>query len=193
MDTRIKAIEFLEKEHEYWFTDSNGKHRQLHGVTGAIGKLMGKKFPDTDTVKLATLYGHDVHSDSENWIKDGIEPSTEAGKWLVNYLKELKKMCNITAYEAELLVSDFEATASCIDIVAHRKDGKAILFDIKTTTTFDRAYCSLQLSVYKRLFEEVYGEEVADLYVLGTKSKRAFHILEQDKSKVQKVLDMNKA
>lgn len=187
MDTKIRAVTFDEENHKYFF-----EGRELHGVTGAIGKLLGKSFPDTDTVKLAVIYGHDVHKDSEMWIKEGREPSSESGRWVTQYLKDFKSVVGVRKFEAELLVSDFKSTASCIDIVAHLKDGKAVLFDIKTTSKFDREYCSLQLSCYKRLYEEVYGETVTAMYVLATKSRRAFRILEQDKSKVQKVFDMNK-
>ena len=192
MDNRIKSIEFIEDKHEYWFTDKQGQLRRLYGVTTPIGKLMGKAFPDTVTVQASVIYGHDVHKESELWIKEGKEPSSEAGKWLVQYLKDFAWVNLVSHYEAELLVSDFEKTASCIDIVAHKEDGKAVLFDIKTTSHFDRAYCSLQLSCYKRLYEEVYGEEVTEMYVLATKSRRAFRILNQDSSKVQKIFDMNK-
>ena len=191
MDNRIKAVEFIPDKHEYWYTEGN-VHKQLHGVTTPIGKLMNKSFPDTVLVQAATIYGHDVHSESELWIKEGKEPSSEAGKWVVQYLKEFQIKYNVVKYEAELLVSDFIGTASCIDIVAHLPDGKAVLFDIKTTSHFDRAYCSLQLSVYKKLYEACYGGTVCGLFVLGTKSKRTFRIIEQEESKVQKVLEMNK-
>ena len=191
MDNRIKAVEFIPDKHEYWYTEGN-VHKQLHGVTTPIGKLMNKSFPDTVLVQAATIYGHDVHSESELWIKEGKEPSSEAGKWVVQYLKEFQIKYNVVKYEAELLVSDFIGTASCIDIVAHLPDGKAVLFDIKTTSHFDRAYCSLQLSVYKKLYEACYGGNVCGLFVLGTKSKRTFRIIEQEESKVQKVLEMNK-
>lgn len=187
MDTRIRAVQFNEEEHKYWY-DS----KELHGVTGAIGKLMGKSFPDTDTVKIATLYGHTVHSESEMWIKEGKEPSTLAGKWVIEQLQDFQKENNVVKYEAELLVSDFIGTASCIDIVAHLADGSCTLFDIKTTSHFDREYCSLQLSVYKKLYEQCYGETVKGLYVLGTKSRRLFRILEKEESKVEKILGMNK-
>ena len=191
MDNRIKAVEFIPDKHEYWYTEGN-VHKQLHGVTTPIGKLMNKSFPDTVLVQAATIYGHDVHSESEWWIKEGKEPSSEAGKWVVQYLKEFQIKYNVVKYEAELLVSDFIGTASCIDIVAHLPDGKAVLFDIKTTSHFDRAYCSLQLSVYKKLYEACYGGNVCGLFVLGTKSKRTFRIIEQEASKVQKILEMNK-
>ena len=191
MDNRIKAVEFIPDKHEYWYTEGN-VHKQLHGVTTPIGKLMNKSFPDTVLVQAATIYGHDVHSESELWIKEGKEPSSQAGKWVVQYLKEFQIKYNVVKYEAELLVSDFIGTASCIDIVAHLPDGKAVLFDIKTTSHFDRAYCSLQLSVYKKLYEACYGGTVCGLFVLGTKSKRTFRIIEQEASKVQKILEMNK-
>lgn len=191
MDARIKAVEFIPDKHEYWYTEGN-VHKQLHGVTTPIGKLMNKSFPDTVLVQAATIYGHDVHSESELWIKEGKEPSSEAGKWVVQYLKEFQIKYNVVKYEAELLVSDFIGTASCIDIVAHLPDGKAVLFDIKTTSHFDRAYCSLQLSVYKRLYEACYGGTVCGLFVLGTKSRRTFRIIEQEAGKVQKILEMNK-
>ena len=191
MDNRIKAVEFIPDKHEYWYTEGN-VHKQLHGVTTPIGKLMNKSFPDTVLVQAATIYGHDVHSESELWIKEGKEPSTQAGKWLIQQLKEFQIKYNVVKYEAELLVSDFIGTASCIDIVAHLREGKVWLFDIKTTSHFDRAYCSLQLSVYKKLYEACYGGTVCGLFVLGTKSKRTFRIIEQEASKVQKVLEMNK-
>ena len=191
MDNRIKAVEFIPDKHEYWYTEGN-VHKQLHGVTIPIGKLMNKSFPDTVLVQAATIYGHDVHSESELWIKEGKEPSSEAGKWVVQYLKEFQIKYNVVKYEAELLVSDFIGTASCIDIVAHLPDGKAVLFDIKTTSHFDRAYCSLQLSVYKKLYEQCYEDNVIGMFVLGTKSKRAFRILEQEPTKVDKILAMNK-
>lgn len=192
MDLRINQVEFRPVEHEYWYTEGN-KHFQLHGVTSAICKLLGKNFPDTEEVQVATIYGHDVHSESEMWIKEGRLPSTKAGQWLIDYLKNFKESNNVVRYEAELKVSDFIGTASCIDIVALLPDNNAVLFDIKTTSKFDREYCSLQLSVYKKLYEQNYNRNVTGLYVLGTKSQRAFRIIEQPSSKIDKILGMNKA
>lgn len=186
MDTRIKAVTFDEENHKYWF-----EGKELFGVTTSISKLMGKSFPDNVTIQASVIYGHDVHKESEFWIKEGKEPSSKAGKWIVQYLKEFQIKYNVSHFDAELLVSDFEKTASCIDIVAHLPDRKAILFDIKTTAHFDRTYCSLQLSVYKKLYEHNYGENVLGMYVLGTKSKRAFRIIQQEDSKVEKILNMN--
>ena len=193
VDKRIYQVEFDEEKHEYWYTDEEGHHRQLYGITGNIAKLTGKSFPDTDIVKLATIYGGDVHKGVEMWIKEGREPSTEGGKWVVLELKKFAQENDIVKYQAELLVSDFESTASCIDIVAIHKNGTATLFDIKTCSAFHRESFSLQLSVYKKLYEQNYNRNVTGLYVLGTKSKRAFRIIEQPESRVNKILEMNKA
>ena len=197
MDTRIKAVTFNEEEHKYFY-----EGKELHGVTGAIGKLMGKSFPDTDVVKLATMYGTDVHKEVENyfnkhdhWFNDS-QLSTEGAKWVV---EELRRFCDslildrATSIECEVMVSDFEGTASKVDIVLRTLSNKAYLFDIKTTSKFDRAYCSLQLSVYKKLFEACYGTKVDRMFVLSTKAKRQFRIIEQTDTMVQKILDMNKA
>ena len=196
MDTRIKAVTFNEEEHKYFY-----EGKELHGVTGAIGKIKGKSFPDTDVVKLATMYGTDVHKEVENYFNrhghwfNNSQLSTEGAKWVV---EELRCFCDslildrATSIECEVMVSDFEGTASKVDIVLRTLSNKAYLFDIKTTSHFDREYCSLQLSVYKKLFEACYGMEVAGLYVLATKLKRVFKILEKENSKVQKILDMNK-
>lgn len=187
MDDRIKLVVFNEKEHTYWY-----QGKELHGITRAIGEMLKKKFPDNEVVQLATIYGHDVHHESEMWIKKGDEPSTNSGKWLVSYLEDFQKKNNITHFNAELLVSDFIGTASCIDIVARSEEGD-YLFDIKTTSKFDREYCSLQLSVYKTLYESVYDRTVKGMFVLGTKSQRAFRIINQPSVKVDRILNINKA
>ena len=197
MDTRIRTVTFNEEEHKYFY-----EGKELHGVTGAIGKLMGKSFPDTDVVKLATMYGTDVHKEVENyfnrhghWFNDS-QLSTEGAKWVV---EELRRFCDslildrATSIECEVMVSDFEGTASKVDIVLRTLSNKAYLFDIKTTSKFDRAYCSLQLSVYQKLFEACYGTRVDRMFVLSTKAKRRFRIIEQTDTMVQKILDMNKA
>ena len=197
MDSRIYQVEFIEDKHEYWYTEGNVRKR-LHGVTGAIGKLMGKSFPDTDVVRLATMYGSDVHKEVENYYNNNGKLSTEAAKWVVSELSRkadellIDVKDSVEDIKCEVPVSDFEGTASKVDVVMRTREGNVWLFDIKTTSHFDRAYCSLQLSVYKKLYEACYGGNVCGLFVLGTKSKRTFRIIEQEASKVQKVLEMNK-
>ena len=186
LDTRIKAVIFDEEKHKYWF-----EGRELHGVTGAIGKLLGKSFPDTVLVQAATIYGSDVHKEVENYYNSNSKIlSSDGAKWVVEYLEQFKLKHFVNKIECEVMVSDFEGTASKIDVVV-RTDVGSYIFDIKTTSRFDRTYCSLQLSVYKKLYEHNYSENVLGMYVLGTKSKRAFRIIQQEDSKVEKILNMN--
>ena len=190
MDNRIVAVSFNEEEHKYWY---NGK--ELHGVTTPICKLMGKSFPDNDRVKLATMYGSDVHKEVENYYNRRIPVSSEGAKWVLEELERFRNTCRldpVIRIECEVMVSDFTGTASKVDVVAWHESGRATLFDIKTTSKFEREYCSLQLSVYKRLFESCYDTDVLGLFVLGTKSKRTFRIIQQSDSKVLKILTMNK-
>ena len=190
MDSRIYQVEFIPDKHEYWYTEGKVRKR-LHGVTGAIGKLLGKSFPDTDLVKLATIYGSDVHKEVENYYNSNSKIlSSDGAKWVVEYLEQFKLKHFVNKIECEVMVSDFEGTASKIDVVV-RIDVGSYIFDVKTTSRFDRTYCSLQLSVYKKLYEHNYSENVLGMYVLGTKSKRAFRIIQQEDSKVEKILNMN--
>lgn len=191
MDNRIKAVIFNEEEHSYTY---NGK--KLSGITSAIGKFLEKDFPDTDTVKIATVYGSSLHKAVENYLNSGNKNlSSEGDKWVIAELektaKDIAGKPAVECCEGEVMVSDFETTASKVDIVLHSKDG-AYLFDIKTTSRFDRFYCSLQLSIYKKLYEENYREKVKGMFVLGTKQKRKFRILEQNKELVDKILSYNK-
>lgn len=193
MDNCIKAVTFDEDKHKYFY-----QGKELKGVTGAIGKLLNKLFPDTDTVRLATMYGSDVHKEVENYFNNNDftfndrKLSTEGANWVVKELKDFCEKLDYDHIECEVMVSDFVSTASKIDIVVYTKEDKAYLFDIKTTSTFNRQYCSYQLSVYKELFEKNYRIKVEGLYVLSTKKKRRFHILQQDSSLVEKILEKNK-
>ena len=161
MDSRIYQVEFIEDKHEYWYTEGNVRKR-LHGVTGAIGKLLGKSFPDTDVVRLATMYGSDVHKEVENYYNNNGKLSTEAAKWVVSELSRkadellIDVKDSVEDIKCEVLVADFEGTASKVDVVMRTREGNVGLFDIKTTSHFDRSYCSRQLSVYKKLYEACY-------------------------------------
>lgn len=185
MDNRIHQVVFDEAKHEYWY-----EGKRLNGITGTISDLSGKKFPKTDAVFLATVAGSDVHKEVERFFKFKKEPLSSQASYVCNTLKEF--IPNAVVY-SEVLVSDFIGTASCIDIVISDKDEKEFyLFDIKTTTTFDRKYCTMQLSVYKYLYEKVYERKVNGLYIINTKHKRIYKIIPLSDKEVEKILDKNK-
>lgn len=184
-------IEFLESEHIYTF-----QGKTLKGVTKAVAFLLGKKIPipekQNKLFQLSTLYGTDVHKEVENYFNHNAPLYTEAGKWIVQALDTFCKERNFVANaQSEVIVTDYVSTASKVDIVMQSADG-VYLFDVKTTSYIDRKYCSLQLSVYKKLYESCYNQKVLGLFVLGTKSKRIYKILPCTDAMVQAVLEYNK-
>lgn len=125
MDTRIKSIIFDEENHKYFF---NGK--ELHGVTGAIGKKLGHVFPEgVGHIEVGKEYGHQLHSDVEHYFNDGNTLlATEGSKWVISQIEEFgKSRGGLNKVECEVTVSDFEGTASKVDIVAHTDEGDYLL------------------------------------------------------------------
>ena len=167
--------------------------RELKGVTAAIARRLGKNFPkDSTTVQLACSYGSQVHKETERWIEEGKEPDTENGKWLKDAIIDFQnKVGRVDTQKlgAEVRVSDFENTASNVDIVLHSLEG-VFLFDIKTGG-FDRKYCTMQLNAYRLMYENSYDEKVLGLYVHKKKSRRTFNILACDDKDILKLLEDN--
>lgn len=164
----------------------------LKGITRTVSEVCGKSFPETHIPLLSafTSFGNQVHKEVERWIKEGISPETEAGKWVSGELTRIKEENTPSVLSSEVLVSDFEGTASQVDVVLYTGSG-AYLFDIKTGV-FDRKYCTDQLSVYKVLFQWCYKVKVLGLYVLASKSKRVFKIIPCDNERVLYLLEKNK-
>lgn len=184
----IVNVQFDEVAHRYFY-----EGRELKGVTTAIAKKLGKNFPqNSTTIQLACSYGSQVHKEIERWIEEGKEPDTENGKWLKDTIIDFQnKVGRVDTQKlgAEVRVSDFENTASNVDIVLHSLEG-VFLFDIKTGG-FDRKYCTMQLNAYRLMYENSYDEKVLGLYVLNTKSKRTFTIFACDDKDILKLLEDN--
>lgn len=184
----IANVQFDEVAHRYFY-----EGRELKGVTTAIAKKLGKNFPQSSTtVQLACSYGSQVHKEIERWIEEGKEPDTENGKWLkdavIGFQNKVGRV-DTQKLGAEVRVSDFENTASNVDIVLHSLEG-VFLFDIKTGG-FDRKYCTMQLNAYRLMYENSYDEKVLGLYVLNTKSRRTFTIFACDDKDILKLLEDN--
>lgn len=124
----------------------------LHGITGTLIK---RAFPDKykdidpDVLAEAARKGHELHEAIQNYDRFGIVQDDRIG----NYTN-IKEYYGLATVENEYLVSDNEHYASSIDVVMKNKQGEVVLVDIKTTYTLDRASTALQLSIYKRWFEQ---------------------------------------
>lgn len=178
----IKELSFDRDTHTYYYHG-----RRLNGVTRAIAGKLQKSFPaGLAKVQVMTSYGTQVHKEVEDYINTGVYPSSEQGKWIAEYLKQNY----IDGFVlTEVKVSDFENTASSIDIVAMTKDG-IVLFDIKTGN-FDRSYCTLQLNAYRLMYENCYNSKVVALKVINSKTKKVFDIKFCDDTQVLKLLASN--
>lgn len=125
----------------------------LQGITGTlIKRAFPDKYKDIDPEVLAEAArkGHELHEAIQNFDRFGIASDDERVK---NYA-ELKQGSRLVTIENEYLVSDNEHYASSIDVVLENVTGDVVLVDIKTTYTLDRASTALQLSIYKRWFEQ---------------------------------------
>ena len=125
----------------------------LQGITGTlIRRAFPDKYKDVDPEVLAEAArkGHELHEAIQNFDRFGIASDDERMK---NYT-ELKQCSGLVTVENEYLVSDNEHYASSIDVVMENLTCDVVLVDIKTTYTLDRASTALQLSVYKRWFEQ---------------------------------------
>lgn len=183
----IQAVSFDEVAHRYFY-----EGRELCGVTRAIARKLGKTFPKSTVVELACSYGSQIHKEVERWIEEGKEPETENGGWVKGALIDFqRKVGNEKTQKlgAEVRVSDFENTASNVDVVLHVPEG-VFLFDIKTGA-FDRSYCTLQLNAYRLMYANSYGEEVLGMYVLGTKSRRIFTVYACEDEVILRLLKEN--
>ena len=184
----IANVQFDEVAHRYFY-----EGRELKGVTTAIAEKLGKNFPQyLTTVQLACSYGSQVHKEIERWIEEGKEPDTENGKWLKDVIIDFQNKIgrvDTQKLNSEVTVSNFETTASNVDIVLHTLEG-VFLFDIKTGG-FNRKYCTMQLNAYRLMYENSYDEKVLGLYVLNMQSKRTFTILACDDKDILKLLEDN--
>ena len=125
----------------------------LQGITGTlIRRAFPDKYKDVDPEVLAEAArkGHELHEAIQNFDRFGIASDDERVK---NYA-ELKQGSGLVTVENEYLVSDNEHYASSIDIVMRNVLDEVTLVDTKTTYTLDRASTALQLSIYKRWFEQ---------------------------------------
>lgn len=125
----------------------------LQGITGTlIRRAFPDKYKDVDPEVLAEAArkGHELHEAIQNYDRFGIVSDDERVR---NYV-ELKHGSGLITVENEYLVSDNEHYASSIDIVMRNVLDEVTLVDIKTTYTLDRASTALQLSIYKRWFEQ---------------------------------------
>ena len=132
------------------------KHKITPGYDAADKELLG----------VASERGTLIHEEVEKWIKEGDNGFTEESEKICDYLFE-------RADEKSKIISE-QMVAN--DIVAGRFDvlythaKKLVLTDIKTGNTKHLFGWSWQLSLYKYLYEKMYGKEIDSLQILWAKN-----------------------
>ena len=129
---------------------------QKHKITPSYDAV------DKELLRVASERGTLIHEEVENWIKKGESGFTEESEKICDYLFE-------RADEKSKIISE-QIVAN--DIVAGRFDvlythaKKLVLTDIKTGNTKHLFGWSWQLSLYKYLYEKMYGKEINSLEIL---------------------------
>lgn len=143
------GVMFKEDTHQYFLNE-----KELHGITST---LVHRAYPhEYDNVSDEKLneraeYGHRVHEMLEFCITQGVD--SEMPEWGM-----FKKMVEERGYQivrCEYIVTDYERYASPIDLVLMRPDGLIVLGDLKTNWKAPIEKGTLQLSWYKKRFEEM--------------------------------------
>ena len=133
---------------------------QKHKITPSYDAV------DKELLRVASERGTLIHEEVEKWIESGECGFTEEAERICDYL-------NSTADKDSQIISE-QIVAN--DVVAGRFDvlythaKKLVLTDIKTGNTKHLFGWSWQLSLYKYLYEKMYGKEIDSLQILWAKN-----------------------
>ena len=129
---------------------------QKHKITPSYDAV------DKELLRVASERGTLIHEEVEKWIESGECGFTEEAERICDYLFE-------RADEKSQIISE-QIVAN--DVVAGRFDvlythaKKLVLTDIKTGNTKHLYGWTWQLSLYKYLYEKMYGKEINSLEIL---------------------------
>ena len=134
---------------------------QKHRITPSYDAV------DKELLRMASERGTLIHEEVENWIKDREIGFTQEAYYICDYLRDK------IYYGSEIMSEQMVAN----DVVAGRfdllfLDGKKrlVLADIKTGNSKHLFGWSWQLSLYKYLYEKMYGKKIESLIVMWAKN-----------------------
>lgn len=171
------------------------KGGELSGVTGRINDYLGTSFKGKEkipNVVRARIYGTNTHDAIEDDF-NGVLPHLD----YINEVQDFKDLCDelgLKMIASEYLVSDLDKYASCIDVTLVDNNNGVYLGDIKTPKKDKREYNTIQLSIYKYLFElvnphlEVKGGVIFRINRRGKLVKESYKVDFLDADKVKEIL-----
>ena len=129
---------------------------QKHKITPSYDAV------DKELLRVASERGTLIHEEVENWIKKGESGFTEEAERICRYLSA--RTDDIFNMMTEQTVAN-DIVAGRFDVL-YTHDKKLVLTDIKTGNTKHLFGWSWQLSLYKYLYEKMYGKEIDSLEIL---------------------------
>lgn len=142
-------------------------------IVPSITQVMRLKFRDMyasvrpEVLKASADHGTAVHKAIENWCKSQI-PSDLREVRNFQVLKD-RNCFQVLGNEIPCVIKE-PCVAGRIDLVLRDKEGRLALADIKTTASFEKEYVAYQLNLYKKGYEDTYGEEIQALYCVHVRT-----------------------
>ena len=129
---------------------------QKHKITPSYDAV------DKELLRVASERGTLIHEEVEKWIESGESGFTEESEKICDYLFERADE-NSKIISEQMVAND--VVAGRFDVLfTHAK--KLVLTDIKTGNTKHLFGWTWQLSLYKYLYEKMYGKEIDSLEIL---------------------------
>ena len=129
---------------------------QKHKITPSYDAV------DKELLRVASERGTLIHEEVEKWIESGESGFTEEAERICDYL--FARADENSQIISEQMVAN-DVVAGRFDVLyTHAK--KLVLTDIKTGNTKHLFGWSWQLSLYKYLYEKMYGKEIDSLEIL---------------------------
>ena len=129
---------------------------QKHKITPSYDAV------DKELLRVASERGTLIHEEVEKWIESGESGFTEEAERICRYLS--RRTDDIFNMMSEQTVAN-DIVAGRFDVLyTHEK--KLVLTDIKTGNTKHLFGWTWQLSLYKYLYEKMYGKEIDSLEIL---------------------------
>lgn len=134
---------------------------QKHKITPSYDAV------DKELLRVASERGTLIHEEVEKWIESGENGFTEEADSICHYLHDEVNWGSDILSE-QIVANDI--VAGRFDLLYYNGGQKLVLADIKTGNAKHLFGWSWQLSLYKYLYEKMYGKKIESLIVLWAKN-----------------------
>ncbi len=146
-------------------------------ITQIMKVRFGNKYTGIarETLEKAADYGTGVHRAIEMYVREGWTACETMGFTdEVRNFEWLKKTFQFETVDTEVPVILYDygtpIAAGRLDLILKTQGVKSIA-DIKTTATLDKEYLAIQLNLYRRAYQQSYGETIGALDAIHLRRK----------------------